>query len=525
MSGSADTPKRRNTRKSEDAGSLGDGIDFRAFCERAPNAIMVISGEGRYVYANQRMCEITGYTRDELLNMGVGELAPDADREQVRRNYKYLLETDCTESQRVLRRKDGSLLHVLAQTTVINDEHMFSTLRDITEQQAMEEKLDAALQRLQFHIERMPLGYIVWDIHFRVLEWNPAAEKIFGYSRAEVLGQWGPEFLVPSEALNHVWHIWDDLLHGDKSSHSLNANLRKDGSTLTCEWFNTPLLDSDGKVTGVASMVMDTTERDAMEAHIRTVQRIESLGVMAAGIAHDFNSSLMVMLGQNDLLRNVPKLPPKAIEYIDQISDAGLKARDLIKHLLAYVRTGRHNPQPTDVNVVVREAERFILSSIGRAHDLEFELQDDLPLIQADRSQLEQVILNLCVNAQQAMSGGGTIWIRTQCVELTQQQLATGFPGQPKAGSYVELVVSDSGCGIDRKTIHRIFDPFFSTKSNGHGLGLAAVLGVVRQHQAQIMVESTPGLGTTMRVCFPVDQKTNEIRINNDGNDRSIESS
>lgn len=379
-----------------------------------------------------------------------------------------------------------------------------AVIRDMTEHRAVVEELNDALQRLQFHIERMPLAYIVWDANFCVVEWNPAAEQIFGYSKAEAVGKHAYKLVVPAEAVEAVDKVWANLLEGDTSSHSTNLNVRKDGSRLTCEWINTPLRDSAGNVRGVASMARDVTEREAMETRIRDAQKLESLGVLAGGVAHDFNSSLMVILGNAALLRSIKGIPQRAAEHIELIEEAGSRADHLIKHLLAYARTGRHNPQPTDLNAVIQDSLTFVRSSLGKSCDLKSDLAKRLDPIVADRGQLEQIILNLCLNAKQAMTKGGVVVITTRRTTLTAAQAARCAPYDARAGDYVEMVVMDKGCGMDAATRSRVFDPFFTTKSEGHGLGLAAVLGILRQHLAAAWVESEIGKGTKMHVYFPI---------------------
>jgi len=404
-------------------------------------------------------------------------------------------------------RKDGVEVPVEISVAVGGpsaDPIFTAVVRDMTEHRAVVERLNDALQRLQFHVERMPLAYIVWDVDFRVVEWNRAAEQIFGYAKAEAAGKHAYELVVPPEAVEAVDQVWANLLHGDTSSHSTNPNVRKDGSRMTCEWFNTPLRDSAGHIRGVASMAADVTEREVMEARIRDAQKLESLGVLAGGIAHDFNSSLMVILGNAALLRSTKGLSLRALEHIELIEEAGSRADQLIKHLLAYARTGRHNPQPTDLNAVIQDSLTFVRSSLGKSCELALKLSKPLGTIVADRSQVEQIVLNLCLNAKQAMPKGGTITLTTRRATLTAAQAAHCVPYDARPGDYVEMVVTDRGCGMDETTRLRIFDPFFTTKAEGHGLGLAAVLGILRQHRAAAWVESDVGKGTTMHVYFPV---------------------
>jgi signal transduction histidine kinase len=254
-------------------------------------------------------------------------------------------------------------------------------------------------------------------------------------------------------------------------------------------------------------MAMDVSEREEMEAQLRNAQRLESLGVLAGGVAHDFNSSLMVILGNTALLRSLKGLPAKAHEYIELVEEASFRAKDFINHLLAYARTGRHRPHATDLNTVVQSVLTLVRSSIGRHHRLERKLAKQPPMILADPGQLEQVILNLCLNADQALSGEGIIEISTGVTTLTTKRAARCIPHGSPAGRYVQLVVRDNGSGMDRATTARIFDPFFTTKTGGHGLGLAAVLGILRQHNACVLVDSAVGKGTKMHVFFPLHKR------------------
>ena len=626
------TTRRRGPVKSPPRS--GRIIDYQGLFEQAPDAILVVDSEGHYINANPAACVLTGYTRDELLQMRIGDLTIPSERTRSAERFDLLQKTGRTRSDHILQRKDGTQVPVEAHAiklgdrtyqTVIRDitarldsqqelqrsldaystlvdlchaaviaadskgritswnpaaEALFgysaeeaggmsitkliprrlrrkhlsgfrrhadsageepfgrtiytealqkdgtevpveiavavgrqadtpvftAVVRDFTEHRDMIEKLNDALQRLQFHVERMPLAYIVWDTDFRVVEWNPAAERTFGYAKNEALGKHAYDLIVPPDAVSAVDAVWFDLLKGDTSSHSINANVRKDGSRLTCEWFNTPLRDSAGRIRGVASMTMDVSKREAMEAQIRNAQKLESLGVMASGIAHDFNSSLMIILGNTALLRSVKGLPAGAIEHIELIEEAGSRADALIKRLLAYSRTGRHNPQPTDLNTVIQDAIKFVRSSIGKRHDLKLRLADGLATILADRSQVEQILLNLCLNAREAMADGGAIGITTRHAELTAVDVARCVPHDSRPGRYVVMVVTDTGCGMDEGTVTRVFDPFFTTKVEGHGLGLAAVLGILRQHNAMVMIDSTPGAGTEVQVFFPIHQ-------------------
>ena len=474
-------------------------------------AVISAGADGLIRSWNHGAVELFGHTAEEAVGMPLAKLIPKRHWAKHKTAFsRHVGQRKPTPFGRTLHTEglcqDGSELPVEVSIGVGWGPHgpvFTAVVRDMTEPRRVLEQLNDALQRLQFHIERMPLAYIVWDADFRVVEWNPAAERMFGYAKAEAVGREAYDLIVPRDAQPVVDPVWSNLLRGDTSSHAINANVRKDGTRLTCEWFNTALLDSAGRIRGVASMAMDVSERDLLESRIRDAQKLESLGVLAAGIAHDFNSSLMVILGNAALLRSVKGLPPHAGEYIELIEEAGTRADVLIKHLLAYARTGRHNPQPTDLNAVVHDALRLLQSSLDHHHELSLSLGSQLPMIVADRSQIEQILLNLCLNARDAMPQGGSITLLTRRVELTQAEASRCVPYDAKPGLYVEMSAGDSGCGMSEATVNRMFDPFFTTKAKGHGLGMASVLGILRQHRAAIRVDSKIGAGTKVHVYFP----------------------
>ncbi len=491
-------------------------------------AVVVAREDGRIASWNEAAENVFGYTAAEAVGMPTSTLIPTAQRTAHAAGFKRLIDTAQADSygrsiSTVATRKDGSRVCIEIALSISRngaESLVTAVILDVTEHREMVEQLYDALQRLQFHIQRMPLAYIVWDTDFRVEEWNPAAEYTFGYTKAEAAGRRSDELVVPPDAISTVATIWTRLLAGDESSHSINDNLRKDGTRITCEWFNTPLRDSTGRIHGVASMAMDVSEREAIESQLRDSQRLESLGVMASGVAHDFNSALMVILGNATLLRNIKGLPASALEYVQPIEDAGTRASELIKHLLAYARTGRHKPQPTDLNTVIREAQDFVAASIGKDVDLDLQLAPKLPTLRADRSQLEQILLNLCLNAKQAMGTQGVVHVATSVVSLNRRQISRCVPHGSEPGAYVELRVSDTGCGMSDDIVQRIYDPFFTTKPEGHGLGLAAVLGILRQHNGMTAVESEIGHGTTVRVYFPVVTEKQAALVKGDGNRR-----
>jgi len=503
-------------RKTEQA-QLQRSLDaYSTLVDLCHAAVIAANPQGRITSWNLAAEALFGYAAREAVGMAVTKLIPSRLRRHHLAGFRQHLGLGAAQPfgrtfHSLGVRKDGTEfpVEVSAAVGTQGGKRIFTAvIRDFTAHQQVLERLNDALQRLQFHIERMPLAYIVWDADFRVMEWNPTAKRMFGYDKDEALGRHAYELIVPQDVIAAVDPVWDEILKGDTSSHSINDNVRKDGSRLRCEWFNTPLRDSSGQIRGGASLAMDITEREAMEARIRDAQKAESLGVMAGGVAHDFNSSLMVILGNTALLRSMEGMPVPAQEHIELIEGAGARAAGLIKHLLAYARSGRHNPKVTDLNEVIDDALTFVQSSIGREYTLELKLGKDAPKILADRGQIEQVLLNLCLNASQSMPRHGTVEIVTRKTRLTASGAARCTPFDIKPGTYAELAVTDMGHGMDESTLSRVFDPFFTTKPEGHGLGLAAVLGILRQHRGAARVESSVGEGTVFHVFLPAHEQT-----------------
>jgi PAS domain S-box-containing protein len=267
----------------------------------------------------------------------------------------------------------------------------------------------------------------------------------------------------------------------------------------------TPVFDEQGCCTHLVGTVRDVTEYRQLEAQVQQTHKLESLGVLAGGIAHDFNNLLVGVLGNADLALNVLPVDSPALPLVRAILKAGQQASGLTNQLLAYSGKGRFVVEELDLNAVVRDIETLLRSSISKKVSLTLAFADGLPAIKADVSQLRQIVLNFITNASEACGEqGGRIEITTESIECEAAFLRSrGIGEELPAGRYVALRVSDDGCGMDAQTRERIFDPFFTTRPKGRGLGLAAVLGIVRGHGGTIWVESEVGAGTTFNVLFP----------------------
>ena len=375
--------------------------------------------------------------------------------------------------------------------------------RDIVGRTAAELRFRDSDERMQLTVRQMPVGFIEWGSDARVVAWNPAAERIFGFTRNEAVGQLIMDQIVPPAVRQHVDAIFADLLSNRGGTHSINDNLAKDGRPITCEWFNTPLTNGSGRVIGVFSLVQDITERMNLEKHVQNAQRLNAVGQLAAGVAHDFNNILTIITGHTGLLLGRDDIADDARGDLERVESAAMRAASLTRQLLTFSRQQAMFPRPLSVNEVVQASAEMLTRVIGEHIRVNIRLTDNLPAVEADPAMLDQIITNLVINARDSMPRGGVLTLGTQLAEITNE-MAVANP-DARVGAAVQLSVADTGCGIPPENLGRIFEPFFTTKEvgKGTGLGLAVVHGIVRQHHGCILVESTIGKGTMFRILFP----------------------
>lgn len=370
------------------------------------------------------------------------------------------------------------------------------------------EGLKSAHARLELSIERMPLARIVWDEMLRAVEWNPSAERIFGYTAAEARGRSAFDLITPSSTEPQIAAMWSRLRDESESSYGVHENRRKDGTKLTCEWFHTPLRDGAGRFSGVLSMAHDATEKERLERQLRTAQRMEAVGTLTGGVAHDFNNALTGIVCYAEILRERLAGNPEAQNDLTQILSSANRASTLTRQLLTFARRQAMDPVSLSLNDVVTDLLKLLRKVIGEHIEIRAHLADDLPNLRADRGQLEQVFMNLSVNARDAMPDGGLLIIETEVVDVDDAYVAA-HPYM-RAGRFVVLSVTDTGTGMDESTRARAFEPFFTTKGpeRGTGLGLAMVYGIVKQHDGSIHLHSEAGRGTTFKLYFPALEAT-----------------
>jgi PAS domain S-box-containing protein len=396
-----------------------------------------------------------------------------------------------------IRAIDGSAFAYLVKPVEV--EHLLSVLRRAIERGQLTRALRESNQTLEAVVEAAPLAIWVANADGTVRMWNPAAERIFGWRRDEVIGR------PPPVAALDESHESRALLERPLGGEALVAvelqRHRKDGMPVELSVSTAPLRDAGGRIVGVVALATDITQRKQLEEQLRQAQKLEAIGQLAGGVAHDFNNILTVILGRTEEAAQDRRLPADLHEAIADILRNAERATALTRQLLAFSRRQTIEVKDVDMNVVVGNLTRMLNRILREDIDVEFLYAPRPAYVRADLGMIEQVVLNLVVNARDAMPFGGHLSIETVLVEGVAE---SGGRVRPM-GSWVCLRVTDTGSGIAPEHLPHIFEPFFTTKDvgKGTGLGLATTYGIAQQHGGWIEVDSEVDRGTTFRVFFP----------------------
>lgn len=348
-----------------------------------------------------------------------------------------------------------------------------------------------------------------WTLDGAVASWNPAAESMYGYTGGEIIGR-KAALLVPAGQQSEFSKLLKRLQDGAEIQPFETTRVRKDGASLAVHVSVSALRDEAGRVRGASVITRDITEARRAEQQLQQVQKMESLGVIAGGVAHDFNNLLVGIMGNASMaLETLAETDPNR-ELLAQVVRASESAAHLTQQLLAYAGKGRFVSQRVGLSELARDTVTLVQASIPDNVDVRMDLAGELPAVEADPAQLQQVIMNLLINgAESIVEGHGTVRVTTGQRTIEPHSAWQDFTVDGlSAGRYVTLEVRDSGCGMDEATRARIFDPFFTTKFTGRGLGLSAVLGIVRSHKGGLRVVSAPGRGSTFEVLLPAAEGT-----------------
>jgi PAS domain S-box-containing protein len=506
--------------------------------EAAPDSIIGVGADGRIALVNAQTVQLFGYQQSEMIGQSIEMLVPERSRAaHPAHRQEYLTEPRPRPmgagAPLAGRRKDGSEFPAEISLSAINTGELalvIAAVRDVSDRLRVEAKFRGLL-------EAAPDAIVGVAVDGRITLVNAQTERLFGYRRAELLGQ-QIEVLVPDGTrAGHPGlrrqYFADPQPRPMGAGSPLRAR-RKDGTEFPAEVSLSALETEDGLI--VSAAIRDVTERveaqaerlrleaeaqrltaaaerERLEAQLHQARRLESLGQLAGGVAHDFNNILAVMLNYTSFVteqvQEAAALDPhshwhRAAADLQQVLRAGQRATELTHQLLAFGRREVVRPKVLDLNIVIREVEQLLRRALGEHIQLHVELEEHLYPVLADPGQIEQILMNLAVNARDAMPDGGTLTVHTTNHEVTA---AAGTPSRPAppAGRYVRIRVADTGTGIPPEVLDRVFEPFFTTKAPGEGtgLGLATVYGIITQAGGFATINSAPGAGTAFVVLLP----------------------
>ncbi|MFI5214686.1 MAG: PAS domain S-box protein [Gemmatimonadales bacterium] len=474
---------------------------FRRLSDAAFEGI-AITEQGVCVDCNARLAAMLGCDSAELIGRNVLDFVAPEDADMV---MQHLRSGATNRYEHTARRKDGTTLPVEVEGRTLQYQGRmlrFTALRDITARKQAEESLRQSQEMYRTLVEGVKDVIFALSADGVLTSLNSAFEEITGFSREEWLGKPMVGLLHPADVERARAALRAAFRNEERPMLQLHVRTRK-GEYRIGEFRANPLR-VEGKVIGLVGSVRDITERLELEEEFRHAQKMEAVGRLAGGVAHDFNNLLTVIHSYSQLVLDTLSPDDERRADIGQIAHAAERAATLTKQLLAFSRRQVLQPTVVDLNAIVADAEKMLQRLIGDRVELVTHLQPELPAVRADVGQLEQVIMNLAVNAGDAMPDGGTLTLETASVTID----ATTHPAEPGAvppGSYVLLRVSDTGVGMEAATQAHVFEPFFTTKEKGKGtgLGLATVYGIVKQSDGFISIESEPGRGATFNIYLP----------------------
>jgi PAS domain S-box-containing protein len=489
--------------------------NYRAIFEASEDAIFVHDwGSGAILDVSPKAEEIFGYTVDELRRMRIADVsanAPPYTEAEARQWIERAKSGPAVRFEWRARHRDGRLMwHEvrLKRATIAGEPRILAFIRDITASRDAEDALRASEEQYRAIFNASADALALWNSRFQRVDVNPAYERMYGFTRDEVLAGVPSRELSP-EDLKTREEIVARTLAGERV-HVEIETVRRNGERFLVEVRAIPIRHRGEP--HVLSMIRDLTERRQveedrarLEAQLRQAQKMEAIGHLTGGIAHDFNNLLTSIMGYVMLAaERTNASDAKLATYLEQATLSCRRARDLIQQMLTFSRSRRGEPRPLALAPIVRDSIKLLRSSFPATVELLTELDEDAPAVLIDPVQFEQVLMNLAINARDAVHSGGKIRIAVRSVGLAAPAMCASCRADVE-GDMVELVVADGGGGIPREVQERMFEPFFTTKEigQGSGMGLSTVHGIIHDHGGHIVVESVPGVGATFRVLLP----------------------
>jgi two-component system cell cycle sensor histidine kinase/response regulator CckA len=493
-------------------GALLDTRLLAAAVGASANGIAITDRAGTILWVNPAFAEMTGYAPDEVVGKNPRILKSG---EQTKDFYAQLWSTIVSgrhwSGELINRRKDGShYTEEMTVTPILNDRgsitHFIAIKQDVTARKEAESELARSRSRLELGLAATNQGLWDWDLPSGAAYFSPQYYRMLGYVDGEIEPSFaGWRSLVHPDDLQNALEAIRSYTEGRRKTYDVEFRLRKKSGDYLRVLSRGEVVtrDESGRPVRLIGIHTDITERVKLEQQLRQAQKMEAIGLLAGGIAHDFNNILTVVNGYSDLIGSAAVTVETAREYAVLIRRAGEEAADLVRQLMAVSRVKAREPSVLNVNTIVNETERMLRRLLPENIRFLTRLDETIGPVFADPSQIHQIVMNLVVNARDAMPHGGRIEIKTENIEVDGEHCEKHVNMRP--GAYVVVTVSDTGIGMDEQTQEHLFEPFFTTKpmGSGTGLGLSTVYGIVKQNGGWICVQSEKGKGSTFMVYLP----------------------
>jgi len=490
---------------------------YRLLAHNVTDVIWTRDMNLRLTYVSPSIMEQQGYTVEEAMVRTPEETWPPDSLKLVGKVLTEELEVEKQEKKNLSRSrmievevkcKDGSTIWTEAKMSFLRDHKghptgIIGVTRDISARKHAEEALRESEEKYRTVLEANPDPVVVYDIDGKVIYFNPAFTRVFGWTLAERLGN-KMDVFVPAEAWTETKMMVQKVLAGERFSNIETVRYNKNGKTIPVSVSGAIYKDKNGDPIGSVINLRDISHQKKLETQLQQAQKMEAIGTLAGGIAHDFNNILSSVIGYTELVLDNEERGTFQYKNLQEVISAGNRAKDLVKQILTFSRQVDQKQKPIQVKPLVKEALRMLRASIPSTVEIEQNVQSDA-LVMGDPTQIHQILLNLCTNAAHAMEdNGGRLTVSLLDAELGSDVIS--HHPDLKPGPYIKISVTDTGYGISPDVMEKIFDPFFTTKEKGKGtgLGLSVVHGIVRSHGGDIYVYSEPGKGSTFEVCLPV---------------------
>ncbi len=506
----------------EDNQSVAEKLLSPSILEAIPDAVVAVNQQGVIIQANPQTETLFAYTRDELIGQKIEMLVPERQRpEHDRHREQFHAKPKIRRMGSGLdlygRRRDGSEFPVeisLSPVTTGDGMMVLSVIRDISDRKRIEEELRRVNEeldrrksrelrdsqnRLALIVDSSQDAIIGKNLDGIVTHWNKGAEHIYGYTAQEMIGR-SITLLAPKDRADEIPNILKKIREGERVEYFESMRVTKDGRNLNVSIAVSPIYDAEGKVVGASTIARNITSQKKIEDQLRQSQKMEAVGRLAGGVAHDFNNLLGIVTACSELLQD--RVSGDSVEYIDNIREAAKRGASLTRQLLAFSRRQPVQMQVLDLNQKLKDVSKLLRPLMGDDVEIVLLPRTATAIVEGDAGQLDQIVVNLAVNARDAMPRGGRLIIETSVFEFDE---SFAREHSMVAGRYVMLAISDNGVGMDEATRSRIFEPFFTTKEigKGSGLGLATVYGIVTQNGGHVWVYSEVGHGTTFKIYLP----------------------